>query len=97
MATLPPAAATVSPNGSRQPVRALACDELKIVPPHLGKITAAGLDDVQKQDVLSRLALPDWEQQLRHLLGDTSETVAANKANNAALDALCRNTRPIQP
>src|SRR5437868_324255 len=56
--TVPPAAATGS--AERHSVRALACDEIKIVHPHLGKITAAGADDVQKQDILDRLALPDW-------------------------------------
>lgn len=88
-------AATASANAGN--VRPLACDELKIVNPHLGKITAAGADDVQKPDVLARLALPDWESQLRHLLGDTSDTIAANKANNARLDALCQGTHPITP
>lgn len=86
--TLPPAAATVSPNS--QPLRPLACSEFKLVVGHGGKITADGKPDVQKADVVARLALPDWEAQLRRLFGDTSDTLAAIRLNNAAWRALCQ-------
>lgn len=84
MPTLPPAARTVSPN-----LRPLACSEFKVVNPHLGKITPAGMDDVKLQDVLDRITGPDWEAQLRRLFGDTDETISGSKQNNAAWHALC--------
>ena len=69
--------------------RPLVCSEVQPVQLHAGKITAAGLDDVQKQYVQDRLAMPDWEAQLRRLFGDTDSTIAAVKKNQAVLDRLC--------
>ncbi len=57
---------------------------------HAGKITADGKPDISKGDVLTRLALPDWLAQLHRLFGDTDDTLAATKVNNAALRAICR-------
>jgi len=69
--------------------RPLVCNEMERLVLHAGKVTADGKDDVQKQDVIDRLALPDWEAQLRRLFGDTDSTIKAGRKNNAVLEELC--------
>lgn len=93
--TPPSAAATVSAsarqNGQPISLRPFSCNEFKLVVPHLGKVTPPPVEapDISKEDVMARLALPDWLPQLHHLFGDTDETIAAAKVNNAAWHSLC--------
>lgn len=56
---------------------------------HLGKITPDGKPDLTKADVLAALDRPDWEPYLHRLTGDTTDTIVANKLNNATIEALC--------
>lgn len=56
---------------------------------HLGKITADGKPDISKQDVLAGLDRPDWLPWLHRVFGDTTDTLAANQANNEVWHRLC--------
>jgi len=79
--TVPPSAGTVFPKAPRP----FSCNEFKVVNPHLGKVVSP----ITKEDVIARLALPDWPAQLSRLFGDTDDTIKAVKGNNAAWHALC--------
>jgi hypothetical protein len=88
----PPPAATASlsqDGGQPLDLRPYSCSEFKVVPRHLGKITADGKPDISKQDVLDGLGRPDWLPWLHRVFGDTDETLAANQVNNAAWEKLC--------
>jgi hypothetical protein len=87
--TLSPVAGTVSASSGPVSLRPFSCSEFDLVQPHLGKITPDGKPDISKEDVTSRLALPDWEDQLHHLFGDTSDTIGKNKLNDAVWHRLC--------
>lgn len=86
------AAPTASPNpvpGSSIPLRAFVCDEVKVIHYHLGKITADGMSDLTQADVQAALQQRDWTGALRHIVGDTDDTILRTKLNNAAIEALC--------
>jgi hypothetical protein len=91
--TVPPSAQVVSANarqnGQQISLRPFSCTEFKLVLPHLGKITAAGVPDISKPDVVDVLTDPDWLAKLHHLLGDTDDTIKSSRENNAAWNALC--------
>ncbi len=89
--TSPSAAVTGSAEAPKvqHDARPLVCSEMERVTLHAGKVTADGKDDVQKQDVIDRLGMDDWEVQLRRLFGDTDSTIKASRKNNAVLKRLC--------
>lgn len=55
---------------------------------HLGKITPDGVWNATKDDVTKALADPGWVDELHAMFGDTTDTIAQVKANNAALHAI---------
>jgi hypothetical protein len=88
-AAVPMASVNPVPNASI-PLRAFVCDEVKIIHYHLGKITATGVQDLTKEDVLAALNERDWAGAVRHIVGDTDDTILRVKLNNAAIGALCQ-------